>query len=92
MDELQECLQDRKHDMVGRLTILAPLGFGREYIAPLAGQFQARHQHLSVELALSDSPNRSSGLTWDIMIQIGELRDSSLACTRLARNGRFLCA
>lgn len=36
LDGLQECLQDRKHELVGRLRILAPLGFGSEYVAKLA--------------------------------------------------------
>jgi DNA-binding transcriptional LysR family regulator len=92
MDELQESLHDRKNELVGRLRILAPLGFGNEYVADLAAQFQARHQGVSVELVLSDSPNRQSLEAWDIVIHIGDLRDSSMLQTVLARNRRFLCA
>lgn len=92
MDELSESLHDRKNTLVGRLRVLAPLGFGNEYVADLAGQFQARHGGVSVELVLSDSPNRQALEAWDIVIHIGALNDSSMPHTVLARNRRFLCA
>jgi DNA-binding transcriptional LysR family regulator len=92
MDELQESLQDRKNELVGRLRILAPLGFGNEYVAELAAQFQAQHRNVSVELVLSDSPNRQTLEAWDIVIHIGALPDSSMLQTVLAKNRRFLCA
>lgn len=92
MDELQEALHDRKNTLVGRLRILAPLGFGNEYVADLAAGFQARHEGVSVELVLSDSPNRQALEAWDIVIHIGALRDSSMPHTVLAKNRRYLCA
>jgi DNA-binding transcriptional LysR family regulator len=92
MDELQESLHDRKNELVGRLRILAPLGFGNEYVAELAAQFQAQHKNVSVELVLSDSPNRQTLEAWDIVIHIGALPDSSMLQTVLAKNRRFLCA
>lgn len=92
MDELQESLHDRKNELVGRLRILAPLGFGNEYVADLAAQFQAQHREVSVELVLSDSPNRQTPEAWDIVIHIGALPDSAMLQTVLAKNRRFLCA
>jgi DNA-binding transcriptional LysR family regulator len=92
MDDLQACLDERKNGLVGRLRILAPLGFGNEYVAELAAQFQAQHKSVSVELVLSDSPNRQAMEAWDIVIHIGALRDSSMLQTVLAKNRRFLCA
>jgi DNA-binding transcriptional LysR family regulator len=92
LDELQESLHDRKNTLVGRLRILAPLGFGNEYVADLAAQFQAQHRSVSVELVLSDSPNRQTLEAWDVVIHIGALADSSMLQTVLAKNRRFLCA
>lgn len=92
MDDLQDSLHDRKNELVGRLRILAPLGFGHEYVADLAAQFQARHANVAVELVLSDSPTRQNLDPWDIVIHIGALRDSSLPHAVLAKNRRFLCA
>lgn len=92
MDALAEALGDHKNDMVGCLRILAPLGFGNAYVAPLAARFQADHPLLSVELELSDQPNLATGDGWDIVVHIGELRDSSLQRHVLAKNRRLLCA
>jgi DNA-binding transcriptional LysR family regulator len=92
MDALNEALLDHKNDMVGCLRILAPLGFGNAYVAPLAARFQAEHPLLSVVLDLSDRPNLSAGDGWDIVVHIGQLRDSTLQRHVLAKNRRMLCA
>jgi DNA-binding transcriptional LysR family regulator len=92
MDALVQALGERKNDMVGCLRILAPLGFGNAYVAPLAARFQAEHPMLSVELELSDRPNLAAGDGWDIVVHIGALRDSNLQRQVLARNRRVLCA
>lgn len=92
MDALSEALLDHKNDMVGVLRILAPLGFGNAYVAPLAARFQTAHPLLSVELELSDRPNLAAGDGWDIVVHIGELRDSRLKRQVLAKNRRMLCA
>lgn len=91
MDDLAASLAHQKTDLIGRLKVIAPLGFGNEYIAPLAARFQENQKNLSVELHLSDDPNQLTQL-WDIAIHIGELRDSSLVKVVLAKNQRFLCA
>lgn len=92
IDQLQEVMDNKKNHVSGKLKILAPLGFGNDYIAPLAGEFQQQHPDLTVELELSDKPSWSQSHQWDIIIYIGELRDSSLKLAILAPNQRFLCA
>jgi len=92
MDTLLETLGERKSELAGCLRILAPLGFGNAWVAPLAARFQAAHPALTVELELSDRPNLAAGEGWDIVVHIGELRDSSLQRHLLARNRRLLCA
>jgi len=92
IDDLHEAIYSQRDEVAGCLKILAPLGFGSKYIAPLVTQFQQQHQNLSVELELSDNPDWGADYSWDIMIYIGELRDSSLRLSNLAPNKRFLCA
>jgi DNA-binding transcriptional LysR family regulator len=92
MDDLHESIYSQRNEVAGCLKILAPLGFGSKYIAPLVTQFQQQYQNLSVELELSDNPDWAADHSWDIMIYIGELRDSSLRLSVLAPNKRFLCA
>jgi DNA-binding transcriptional LysR family regulator len=92
MDDLHESIYSQRNEVAGCLKILAPLGFGREYIAPLVTQFQQPYANLSVELELSDNPDWATKHSWDIIIHIGELRDSSMKLLTLAENKRFLCA
>lgn len=90
--ELQEIIRNRRHEVSGKLSVLAPLGFGTDYVAPLLGEYSARYPHLEVELTLSDDPSWSSFHQWDVVIYIGELRDSSMHCTPLVTNRRYVCA
>ena len=92
MDQLQTLMASKKNIINGTLKVLAPLGFGNDYIAPLVGEFQQQHPNLAVELELSDKPSWAESHRWDIIIYIGELRDSTLKLAMLAPNQRFLCA
>lgn len=92
LDELQEQLDELKEHVCGKLRVLAPLGFGNDYVAPLLGEYKVKHPQLDIELELSDNPNWSSHHKWDIIIYIGALNDSSLKMITLATNQRFICA
>jgi len=92
IDNLHEAIYNQRDDVVGKLKILAPLGFGSKYIAPFSAKFQAQHTNLSIELELSDNPNNEKRQSADIIIHIGELKDSSLKMSVLAKNKRIICA
>ncbi|MFM2480452.1 LysR family transcriptional regulator [Celerinatantimonas sp. YJH-8] len=89
---LQDKLDQRRERVSGKLRVLAPLGFGNDYIAPLLGQYSQTHSQLDVELELSDTPQWTSHQKWDVIIYIGQLHDSSLRMITLAPNQRFICA
>lgn len=92
LEKLQEQLDQRKQSICGTLRVLAPLGFGNDYIAPLLAQYKKHHPQLTIELELSDNPSWSSRHKWDVVIYIGALKDSSLKMVTLAKNRRFVCA
>lgn len=92
LDELQEQLDENKDEVCGKLKVLAPLGFGNDYVAPLLGKYKVMHPRLDIELDLSDNPIWSTHHKWDIIIYIGDLNDSSLKMITLATNQRFICA
>ena len=92
LDNLNELINRKRGEISGKIKVLAPLGFGNDYIAPLLAKFKRMYPSLRVELELSDQPDWSSLNVWDLMIYIGELKDSSLHLSVLARNQRFLCA
>jgi len=92
VEALQFTLHEQRDELVGRLRVLAPMGFGSAHIAPLAARFRALHPALAFELELSDRPNQRLHEGWDVVVHIGALRDSSLRQLVLARNRRYLCA
>ncbi|MEH6452156.1 MAG: LysR family transcriptional regulator [Psychromonas sp.] len=92
MDQIQTLMASKKNLINGTLKVLAPLGFGNDYIAPLVAEFQQQNRNLSVDLELSDKPSWAESHKWDVIIYIGQLRDSTLKLATLAPNQRFLCA
>src|SRR5271166_3440140 len=85
-------LAARRGIVSGHLRILAPLGFGRRYVAPVVTAFRKQFPDVQIDLMLSDRPFRFRDDTWDVLVHIGELRDSQLVMRTLAPNRRFLCA
>jgi DNA-binding transcriptional LysR family regulator len=92
MGSLSDTLASRRGTVAGHLRVIAPLGFGQRYVAPAIAQFHGLYPEVSASLMLSDRPARISDDMWDLMVHIGELRDSSLVSRRLAPNRRILCA
>lgn len=89
---LADALASRRGQVAGHLRVLAPLGFGQRYVAPAIARFRRQCPEVTATLTLSDRPGSLATHTWDVLIHIGELRDSALVMHRLARNRRVLCA
>ena len=92
LDNLSDTLASRRGTVTGHLRVIAPFGFGQRYVAPAIGQFRSLYPEITASLVLSDRPTRISDDMWDVMVHIGELRDSSLVSRKLAPNQRILCA
>jgi DNA-binding transcriptional LysR family regulator len=89
---LEGTLSARREVVSGDLRVVAPLGFGRRYVAPAASRFRAVYPKVTLNLMLYDRPARLARDTWDLMLYVGQLRDSSLITQYLAPNERFICA
>ncbi|WP_338426650.1 LysR family transcriptional regulator [Sphingopyxis kveilinensis] len=92
VSELEEELAARRGVAKGSLRIVAPLGFGRRFITPLVAAYHGERPDMRVELLLSDRPGIDLSTACDILIRIGEQRDSDEIATVLAPNRRILCA
>src|SRR5579872_1626473 len=92
LDDIAETLRDRRGVVGGHLRLAAPLGFGRRYVAPVVAAFRKLNPGVKVTLSLTDRPAVAAEESWDLVIHIGELRDSSRVMHRLAPNRRFVCA
>jgi DNA-binding transcriptional LysR family regulator len=92
LSSLNDMMEFRRGVVSGHLKILAPMGFGRRHVAPAAAAFQEQHPNTTLSLSLSESPWQMSDASWDLLIHVGELRDSSLVVRTLAPNDRIVCA
>ncbi|MGU3387543.1 LysR family transcriptional regulator [Methylobacterium sp. D53M] len=93
-DDLADALAERVGAVTGHLRVVAPLGFGRRYVAPVVTAFRLRHPGVRIDLLLSDRLGRIPSETWDLAIHVGEIREAtpSLTVRALAPNDRILCA
>jgi DNA-binding transcriptional LysR family regulator len=92
IEALSEALADRRRAVTGHLRIMAPHGFGRLHVAPVAGAFASAHPGVTVSLDLSDHPGARLVESCDVVIHIGPPGPPSQVMTTLAPNRRILCA
>ena len=90
--ELTEALHSRRGEVAGHLRVIAPLGFGRRYVAPVAAAFFETHAAVTLDLTLSDRLEWFADSSWDVAVHIGESRPSGLVARTLAKNSRLLVA
>jgi DNA-binding transcriptional LysR family regulator len=76
----------------GLLKVGAPTEFGRRHIAPLLGDFAARHPGLDVHLVLSDAGLEVGQDGLDVALRIDRPDDPSIITRKIAATKRILCA
>lgn len=91
LEALPETVQLQGRELSGTLRVCAPFGFGRGHIAPLLARFAREHPRIQLDLALLETPWPSAGDA-DVVIHVGEVRDSSWIAHPLAPNDRWVCA
>ncbi|WP_410635214.1 LysR family transcriptional regulator [Amycolatopsis sp. cmx-4-83] len=90
--ELDDLVGHRAGDLRGPIVVQATLGLGRAHVAPLIGEFTARHPRVRVRLHTSALPLRPHRREFDLAVHVGTPPDSTLRMRRLARNRRVPCA
>ncbi len=92
VDQTEALLSHQRETVEGLLRITAPAALGRRRIAPLLGEFQRRHPHLTAQLVLTDTVLALVDSGLDIAVRFGALEDSSYFSRELAPNYRVVCA
>ncbi|WP_410641751.1 LysR family transcriptional regulator [Amycolatopsis sp. lyj-346] len=90
--ELEDLVTHRSGELRGSIVVQATLGLGRAHVAPLLGEFGARHPGVGIRLRTSALPLRPHRHEFDLAVHVGTPPDSSLRMRRLARNRRVPCA
>lgn len=76
----------------GVIRLGGPLSFGRLCLAPALIDFMKEHPKIHVQLVLSDKFSNVVSEGLDLVIRLGEMRDSSLSGRALCKKSRLICA
>lgn len=90
--DLEARLRAGKGDLSGRLSISAPLDFGRNRLSALIDHFLELHPEVTVDLRLSDGLVDLVSGDVDCALRYGVPKDSSLIQRRLGNSRRIACA
>lgn len=91
IEGLPELVQKDGRKLSGSLKIAAPFGYGRQKIAPLIVRFVALYPNINIQLDLRETPWPDHNDA-DIVIHVGDVRDTSWVARTLCHNERWLCA
>lgn len=84
LDEAESAVGQLQGGPRGWLRITAPYSLASTWIAPLLGEFRARHPEVRVELALSNEQVDLIEKEIDLALRVGNLPDSNLVARKLA--------
>ena len=92
IDNAESALAQTRLTPKGRVTVSAPLLFGRLRVAPLLPAFLAHYPDVSVDLLLVDRVVNLIDEGIDVAVRIAPLADSTLIARRLGQVRRVVCA
>jgi DNA-binding transcriptional LysR family regulator len=92
VDEADTMASAETLDVRGTLRVNVPVSFGVREIAPLIPEFAQLHPTLTIDLALNDRRVDLIEEGWDLVVRIGNLKDSSMVARRLAPCHAIVCA
>lgn len=91
-DQAKESVAATGGELVGVLSVITPLAFGRRFVAPLLSRFRQAHPRLEVRLRLSDHDPDMTREVADLSIQPSPLPASDLVVRKLADCPQVVCA
>ena len=92
VEEAEGSVEGERTRPSGRLTVSAPVGFGRLHVSPVMSAYLMRYPEVSGELRLSDRMINLVEDGVDLAIRIGHLADSSLVARQVGEMRRIVVA
>lgn len=92
VSEAERMAEDERGEPVGRLSVSAPLVFGRIHVAPLICQFMTFNPGVTGNLQLSDRQVNLVEEGLDLAVRIGDLPDSADIARKVGETRRLLVA
>jgi DNA-binding transcriptional LysR family regulator len=76
----------------GRLTLTAPVLFGRQFVTPIVTEYLRRYPEVTAECWFLDRIVNMMDEGVDVAVRIGDLPDSSMQAIRVGAVRRVICA
>jgi len=92
LEEAEGSVEGERTRPSGRLTVSAPVGFGRLHVSPVMSAYLTRYPEVSGELRLSDRIVNLVEDGVDLAVRIGHLADSSLVARQVGEMRRIVVA
>jgi DNA-binding transcriptional LysR family regulator len=92
LDEADAAATVEVVEVRGTLRLNAPVSFGIREIAPLLPELARRNPALTIELGFNDRQVDLIEEGWDLVVRIGNMKDSSMIARRLADCPTVVCA
>jgi len=92
VDEAEAEITSHRSEVAGQLKLSVPVTFGELHLAPLWGQFMARHPKVTLDVSLSDRTVDLVDEGFDAAVRIARLPASSLISRKLSSTRLVLCA
>jgi DNA-binding transcriptional LysR family regulator len=92
LEEAERAAMGVHKDPKGRLTVTAPIVFGRVHMVPIIADFLIEYPDIDLKLILADRLLDLLESDVDVALRIGELGDSSLIASRVGIVRRVTCA
>jgi DNA-binding transcriptional LysR family regulator len=92
MLEADESVSGMHSSPKGRLTITAPVLFGRMYVTPVVTEYLTRYPEVSASCLFLDRVVNLLDEGVDVAVRIGELPDSTMQAIRVGQVRRVICA
>ncbi|MCH2189894.1 MAG: LysR substrate-binding domain-containing protein [Gammaproteobacteria bacterium] len=90
--ETEQRLQELKERPTGKLKVNAPMSFGNAFLNTPITDFAKEYPDVTMEIDYSDSWVDVVGEGYDVVIRIGEMKDSGLKARKLGDCPIWLCA
>jgi DNA-binding transcriptional LysR family regulator len=92
IEEAEAEIADASRNPRGSIHVAAPLGIGKQLIAPLIPEFNDLHPRIDVRLRLSDRRIDITAEGLDVVFVLGDLEDSNFRLRAIGDCPRVLCA
>lgn len=90
--DAETAVAETSQEIRGPIRFSAPPTYARKRIAPVAAEFLDRFPEVRLEMVLSGDLADVVGEPLDLVVRLGPLADSTLACRFLSRERFVLCA